>query len=739
MKKTPEGRKRLEYADLKVQEYLEKQLVADHGEKGEKERPGITGRKDAGQVEGVQSEGSQAKTGGKKDKKIEVKMEEVGGESASTAAQQASRKRPAEDEADDAGRGDRADWRNFTESSSSNQAPGASQSASGSAAVEAVDSQGGDHVISNTVTPASVPTGGTKRTQEEHASMEYDGAEVEAKTQRISSICLAVASDDITGEVDAASYDEELKEMAAQYKAALEAGQCFVHVRAKRSSNKDLRMLSRLTDSKGFRKVNLHGSDFESVVTNSAYVAALLEEAQCETRENVEIALEKEIKGKNWKQEAVEFEQHMLEEDEVRVKWQTGKFEDEELQCSNCGDRNAWDCMHPCCQEECKKHLNALQSFPLAAWDDISAAPLDPEMVKAARQLEIRYAEQKPVWEKIPRAVAKQKGWKVVKSRWIDINKGDDKTPNYRSRMVGKEFNDSVLEGLFAATPPLEALRLLLSHAASFCPTSGIYAGGSGGTMTHCRSLLIADVSRAFFEAPAKRDLCVELPEEALATGETTFDTVGKLKASLYGTRDASMNWQEEVAKCMLRWGFKVGRYNPCMYHSPERGMLCLVHGDDFVCVGEAEDLQWLEKRLKERFEIKSKTMGLKDGESREERILNRMIRVSEHGWEYEADQRHADLIIRETGAEKLSPLSHPGGDKKTIEEEEKSEELQGQEATRFRAVAARANYLAADRPDIQYSVKEVCRRMAKPVKSDWNKLVRLARYLKGSPRLVWK
>ena len=59
-----------------------------------------------------------------------------------------------------------------------------------------------------------------------------------------------------------------------------------------------------------------------------------------------------------------------------------------------------------------KRLINALQSFPLAAWDDISAAPLNPEMVKAARQLEIRYAEQKPAWEKIPRATAKQKGWK---------------------------------------------------------------------------------------------------------------------------------------------------------------------------------------------------------------------------------------------------------------------------------------------------------------------------------------
>ena len=131
-----------------------------------------------------------------------------------------------------------------------------------------------------------------------------------------------------------------------------------------------------------------------------------------------------------------------------------------------------------------------------------------------------------------------------MKSRWIDINKGDDQNPNYRSRMVGKEFNDGVLEGLFAATPPLEALRLLLSHAASY--------KGSRPTTEWCKSLLIADVSRAFFEAPAKRDLCVELPEEALASGETVADTVGKLMASLYGTRDVSMNWQEEVSKCMV-------------------------------------------------------------------------------------------------------------------------------------------------------------------------------------------
>lgn len=53
------------------------------------------------------------------------------------------------------------------------------------------------------------------------------------------------------------------------------------------------------------------------------------------------------------------------------------------------------------------------------------------------------------------------------------------------------------------------------------------------------KSILVADIARAFFEAPAKRDVCVDLPEEALRKGEKTLDTVGKLLASLYGTRNA--------------------------------------------------------------------------------------------------------------------------------------------------------------------------------------------------------
>ena len=54
-----------------------------------------------------------------------------------------------------------------------------------------------------------------------------------------------------------------------------------------------------------------------------------------------------------------------------------------------------------------------------------------------------------------------------------------------------------------------------------------------------------------------------------------------------------------------------------------------------------------------------------------------------------------------------------------------------------FRSLAARANYLAADRMDLQYAVKELCREMARPTVGAKRKLKRLVRYAIGLPRLV--
>ena len=63
-----------------------------------------------------------------------------------------------------------------------------------------------------------------------------------------------------------------------------------------------------------------------------------------------------------------------------------------------------------------------------------------------------------------------------------------------------------VIHGLFAATPPLEALRLLLSWAATV-EGKGIGSIAGARIRGKINRTLIADVSRAFFEAPARRDV----------------------------------------------------------------------------------------------------------------------------------------------------------------------------------------------------------------------------------------
>ena len=90
----------------------------------------------------------------------------------------------------------------------------------------------------------------------------------------------------------------------------------------------------------------------------------------------------------------------------------------------------------------------------LEAWDDLTGLSLNPRGVLEARQKELDYIEQKQVWEIVSRDKARANGWKVIKSRWIDVNKGDDVAVSYRSRLVGKEFADKRVDGLFCWHAP---------------------------------------------------------------------------------------------------------------------------------------------------------------------------------------------------------------------------------------------------------------------------------------------
>ena len=172
------------------------------------------------------------------------------------------------------------------------------------------------------------------------------------------------------------------------------------------------------------------------------------------------------------------------------------------------------------------------------------------------------------------------------------------------------------------------------------------------------------------------------------------------------------------------------------------------VHGDDFTCAGPTAELKWLKFKVEQEYEITSEMLGPEDGMQQEIRVLNRVISWQKDGITYEPDQRHAEIAISELGLTGAKAAPTPGAkddlgkasvpkEAGGVELEDESPEMAPAEASQYRGIAARLNYLAQDRADIQYACKEASRRMSKPCRDDWMLLKRIGRYLIGVPRLI--
>ena len=175
------------------------------------------------------------------------------------------------------------------------------------------------------------------------------------------------------------------------------------------------------------------------------------------------------------------------------------------------------------------------------AWDDVSGAELDPNQVKKARAEEIDYIHMMKLYEKVTiDDCYKKTGKTPISVRWIDISKGDAQSPNNRSRLVAREINTYKRDDLFAATPPIEALKMIISMAA---------------TANRGEVIMVNDIRRAFFHAKVTRDVYVQLPPEDVDSNEERM--CGKLLFSMYGTRDAAQSRHQEYTQQLLDAGFQ--------------------------------------------------------------------------------------------------------------------------------------------------------------------------------------
>ena len=363
--------------------------------------------------------------------------------------------------------------------------------------------------------------------------------------------------------------------------------------------------------------------------------------------------------------------------------------------------------------------------------EEDGAGDLDFEAVSVARREEIDFMKRLGVWQDATMEECMEKTGKMpVSTRWVDVDKGRDGKSEIRSRLVARDFKvrgDSREFDVFASMPPLEAKRLLFRMAAS--------GQSIGDPKRGSVKLMFLDVKKAHLNGKLRDDEYeyVELPVEA-------GGGVGRLRRWLYGMRPAANAWEREyAAKLVESGGYLRGRAAPTVFVNPENGIRLVVWGDDFTFLGRDLDLRDMGEQMAEWYDVKVRGfVGPDPGDMKEIRILNRTIRWATNGVTYEADDKHVKTIVAGLGLQEDSKGSEfplP----REMDAAEGDEELDAGMAKRYRRLAATVNYLALDRPDLQFTAGVLGRTAARPTTRSWANLKKVGRYLISHPAMTFR
>ena len=199
------------------------------------------------------------------------------------------------------------------------------------------------------------------------------------------------------------------------------------------------------------------------------------------------------------------------------------------------------------------------------------------------------------------------------------------------------------------------------------------------------------------------------------------------------------LRWGEHRAQVWEAGGFSRGVASPCHFFHKGLQTYILVHGDDFYIVDRREGRKHALSLLRSAHE------------------LSKVVSLSPESSQSRPDQQHVSRALLALGLTDATGVATPGTDdvggakasqiselRRTAKWHDPLEEVReeddllfGQELKLFQSVAARFNFLAVDRPDLLYSVKELVWKMASPRTQDLTALKRVARYTIKYPRMT--
>ena len=191
---------------------------------------------------------------------------------------------------------------------------------------------------------------------------------------------------------------------------------------------------------------------------------------------------------------------------------------------------------------------------------NINEALSGPEKVewKNAIDEEMDSMNRNSVWELV-KSNPKQK---VVGCKWVFRRKiNPDGDIQYKARLVGQGFNQILgqdYEETYSPVVRFETVRSIISLSASH-----------GMIMHHM------DVSSAFLNGTLKEEIYMRQPPGITIEGKE--DYVCKLSKSIYGLKQSSKCWFEEINKTLVELDFKQSPNDSCLYVYRSEKVTCFI------------------------------------------------------------------------------------------------------------------------------------------------------------------
>ena len=206
---------------------------------------------------------------------------------------------------------------------------------------------------------------------------------------------------------------------------------------------------------------------------------------------------------------------------------------------------------------------------------------------------------------------------------------------------------------------------------------------------------------------------------------------------ALYGMLVAALTWYKKFRKDLEEYGFKFNAYDPCVATRRWKGNQQTIrfHVDDLMASHvdkrANEDLyQWLQKMYGNYGDVTKHTGKVHD-------YLGMIIDFREKGKVKFDMTKYVKDMIKEFPLDLKSTdtvMTPATEDLFTVKTGKNVKKLQQHQQQSFHTVVAKGLFLCKRaRPDIQPTIAWLCSRVKEPDETDWEKLVRLIKYLNGT------